>query len=109
MEILAGIKGGIFTENKLSFYKYGVPLSPGEREACLSNQNECYTAIHASADRGEWNTIAISLKFSQPKMTDFGVCRLCPRSLAHMHHCMLWARRSSIEHRRNPGIVGLLN
>jgi len=45
--------GDIFSDNKLSFYKDGAPLNSSEREVCLSNQNECYTAIHASADRGE--------------------------------------------------------
>ena len=50
--------GDIFKENKLSLYQDGVPLSPGEREAYLSSQNEFYTAIHAAADRGEDVAIA---------------------------------------------------
>jgi monoamine oxidase len=50
--------GDIFKENKLSLYQHGVPLNSGEHEAYFSNQNECYTAIHAAADRGEDVAIA---------------------------------------------------
>ena len=50
--------GDIFKDNKLSLYQDGVPLNPAEREAYLSSQNECYTAIHAAADRGEDVAIA---------------------------------------------------
>lgn len=50
--------GDIFKENKLGLYQQGVPLNPAEREAYLSGQNECYTAIHAAADRGEDVAIA---------------------------------------------------
>jgi monoamine oxidase len=45
--------GDIFKENKLGLYQHSVPLNPAEREAYLSNQDECYAAIHAAADRGE--------------------------------------------------------
>jgi len=45
--------GDLFKENKLSLYEDGALLNPGEREAFLSNQNECYAAIHAAADRSE--------------------------------------------------------
>ena len=50
--------GDIFQENKLSLYRDGEPLNPAEHEAYLSNQNECHTAIHAAADRGEDVAIA---------------------------------------------------
>jgi monoamine oxidase len=51
--IIGKDKGDIFTDAKLGIYENGVSLSPGEREAYFSNLNECYTAVHASADRGE--------------------------------------------------------
>ncbi len=51
--IIGKDKGDLFTDDKLGIYKDGVPLNPSEREAYFSNQNECYTAVHASADRGE--------------------------------------------------------
>lgn len=50
--------GDIFKDNKLNFYQHGEPLNPAEREAYLLGQNECYTAIHAAADRGEDVAIA---------------------------------------------------
>jgi len=51
--VLGKDKGDILADDKLGIYRNGRTLNPGEREACLSSQNEWYESVYTAADRGE--------------------------------------------------------
>ena len=50
--------GDIFEDSQKGFYKNGLALNPGEREAYVNYRLECFAAINAAADRSEDVAIA---------------------------------------------------
>ena len=56
--ILGKDKGDIFEDSKIGLYNNGMYLDAHQRKAYFNYRSECYSAIHASAGRGEDVAIA---------------------------------------------------
>lgn len=56
--VLGKDKGDIFEDNRIGLYDNGMRLDADQRKAYFNYQSECYSAIHASAGRGEDVAIA---------------------------------------------------